>query len=254
MLRGYAARFDKPRWGDKRPSYYRDVALVRRLLPDAQFVHVVRDPRACLASLQRAPWYQRSSEEALSTWCMAVDLGQRWARRLGPQTWHEVQYEHLLQEPEGELRRLCAFLGEEFDPAMTHPEALAPAVVPRRKTWHDRTRTPLDPSRATAYRDELAPDVLALVSTVARDRMERYGYPVDPGRAPACRPAAVRPRGRRPACPARPAAPGRPPHRPAGPVAGRGAAARADLGLSAAGLPRRGGVRVPGGRPGLQHR
>ena len=185
VLQGYAARSGKPRWGDKRPSYYRDVALVRRLLPDAQFVHVVRDPRACLASLQRAPWYRRSDEDALSTWCMAVDLGQRWARRLGPQTWHEVQYEHLLLQPEDELRRLCAFLGEAFDPAMTHPEALAPSVVPQRKTWHDRTRTPLDPSRATAYRDELAPDLLALVSTVARDRLERYGYPVDPGRAPA---------------------------------------------------------------------
>lgn len=53
VLQAYAARFGKPRWGDKRPGYYRDVAAVRRLLPTAQFVHVVRDARSCVASLKQ---------------------------------------------------------------------------------------------------------------------------------------------------------------------------------------------------------
>lgn len=31
---------------------------------------------------------------------------------------HTLRYEDLVADPEGELRRLCAFLGLEFEPAM----------------------------------------------------------------------------------------------------------------------------------------
>ena len=178
VLQGYSARFGKPRWGDKRPSYYRDVEVVLRLFPDAQFVHVVRDARACIASLERLPWYTKGPDAALSMWCTAIDRGERWKRRLGPERWHELQYEHLLAEPERELRRLCAFLGEEFDPAMLEPAATAAVAVPARKTWHRRTRGPLDLARIAAYREELPPAQLALVERVAGRRLRRYGYPV----------------------------------------------------------------------------
>ncbi|WP_449066856.1 sulfotransferase, partial [Planomonospora algeriensis] len=49
VLRAYAARFGKPRWGDKRPSYFKSVDVLLRLFPDAQFVHLIRDGRDCVA-------------------------------------------------------------------------------------------------------------------------------------------------------------------------------------------------------------
>ena len=176
VLRGYAERFGKPRWGDKRPGYYRDVAVVRRLLPDAQLVHVVRDPRACVASLEQVPWWGRGPVVSLATWMEAQAAGDRWRRRLGPDTWHEVHYEDLVRDPEPVLRRLCAFLGEDYDPAMTSPSATAPVAVPQRKTWHRQTSGDITTGRVAAYRGVLSAEELALVERVAGRRMEALGH------------------------------------------------------------------------------
>jgi len=179
VLRAYAAKFDKPRWGDKRPSYYRNVAVVLRLFPDAQFVHLVRDGRDCVSSLKRMPWFKRTPEDAISAWCLAIDQGARWQRRLGPANWHELQYEHLVADPETELRRLCTFLGEDFDPAMVQRDEVPRVAVPKRKTWHTRTRRPMDAVAVSGYREGLTPTELALMERVAGERLERFGYPLD---------------------------------------------------------------------------
>jgi len=181
LLQGYAERFDKPRWGDKRPAYYRDVAAVLRLFPDAQFVHLVRDGRDCVASLQRMRWWKQGPLAAMATWVEAVDYGEHWRRTLGPGTWHEMRYETLVAEPERELRGLCAFLGEEYDDAMTAPDTVASVAVPSRKTWHTRTGGAMDSTRVSAYRTGLTAEELALLERVAGARLERRGYRLDGG-------------------------------------------------------------------------
>ena len=45
VFQRYAARFGKPRWGDKRPAYLHNVDILLRLFPDAQFINIVRDGR-----------------------------------------------------------------------------------------------------------------------------------------------------------------------------------------------------------------
>jgi len=48
----YASSRGKPRWGDKTPMYMRNLGLLDRLFPDAQYVHLIRDGRdAALAFL-----------------------------------------------------------------------------------------------------------------------------------------------------------------------------------------------------------
>jgi hypothetical protein len=178
VLQAYAERFGKARWGDKRPGYYQDVRVLLRLFPDAQFVHVVRDGRDCVASLKRMPWWRAGSTHAFATWVEALEQGRHWSGELGPARWHTVQYEHLLAEPEAELRRLCGFLGETYHPAMLRTGEVAEVAVPQRKTWHARTAQPMDSTRIAAYRSGLDHDELALIEWVAGPWLERYGYPL----------------------------------------------------------------------------
>ena len=175
-LKAYADSRGKVRWGDKRPAYALHVEEILRLFPDAQFVHLVRDGRDCVASLLGMPWWHRGFHEAVATWAQAADVTRRHARRLGPGAWHEVRYEDLITDPEHQLRMICAYLGEEYDPRTTEPHRLARAAVPARKTWHRRTHGALDASRAGSWQRRLTPDQIRLAEAASGDRLARYGY------------------------------------------------------------------------------
>jgi hypothetical protein len=170
-LRAYARRLGKPRWGDKRPGYVQHIDALLRMFPDAQIVHLVRDGRDCVASLKRTPWWHMGVYHAIATWTQALDAGSAAAQSLPPDAYLEIQYERLITDREGELRRLCAFLEEEYAPPMAR-------VMPWRR-W--QAEEPPGTGRRSLERWEAE-----LCESVMTDRLLAYGY--EP--APAGRPAA----------------------------------------------------------------
>ncbi|WP_242608582.1 sulfotransferase family protein [Actinomadura formosensis] len=176
VFRAYARLHGKPRWGDKRPSYARHAGSLLRMFPDAQFVHLVRDGRDCVSSLLEMPWYKGDVHHAIAVWRETIDQGRRLARRLGPDGYHELRYERLVADPGGELTRLCGFLGEDFDPAMTRPEGLAQRAVSSRKEWHGRTRGAVTTSRVGSWAERLEPWEISLAEAAFGERLAEYGY------------------------------------------------------------------------------
>ena len=171
----YAEQHDKVRWGDKRPLYYQEVDVLLRLFPDAQVVHIVRDPRAVVASLDTMPWWPFDTVGSAASWSQAEHCAQRDSRRLPADVFTTVRYESLVARPEQELRRLCAFLGEEFDPAMLAPSEVR-HVVPEGKAWHGNLAASVGTSRVEAWREGLAPGDLGLVETVLHRGMRRWDH------------------------------------------------------------------------------
>lgn len=172
----YARRFGKPRWGDKRPAYIKYVDVLRRMWPNAQFVHLIRDGRDCAASLKEVSWYKLDVYHALATWWEAIDDGRRLAAELGPDGYYELRYERLVSEPETQLRGLCAFLGEDFDPAMTRPQRIAELTLPAKKRWHARTREDVGTGRVGSWARRLEPWEAGLAEAVLGSRLRRHGY------------------------------------------------------------------------------
>ena len=41
----YTEEQGKPRWGEKTPTYVQKMRLIQRAIPEARFVHVIRDGR-----------------------------------------------------------------------------------------------------------------------------------------------------------------------------------------------------------------
>lgn len=178
VWREFAHGRGKARWGEKRPAYWQDLGAIRRMFPDAQIIHLVRDGRACVASLTRVDWWPHGIRGAVSTWVLANRVLDRLARTVASDSYHYLRYEDLLADPRGELTALCNFLDEPFDEAMLDYATAAGEIVPRRKTWHDLTRGALDASRVDAWRTSLRPDEIGLIEIVGRNTMRRHGYPV----------------------------------------------------------------------------
>jgi hypothetical protein len=152
IWREFARSRDKVRWGEKRPAYWHDMDVILRLFPDAQVIHLVRDGRACVASLKKLDWWDQPLVGSVATWVLADLELRRVAARLPADSYHRLRYEDLLSDPRGELSRLCDFLGEPFDEAMLDHARAAGDIVPARKKWHDRTRGALDTERIEAWR------------------------------------------------------------------------------------------------------
>lgn len=176
LWREFARSRGKARWGEKRPAYWHEMDVVLRLFPDAQVIHLVRDARACVASLKQVDWWRSGTVHSIGTWMLADAELRRVGRRLGPDSYHRLRYEDLLREPAGRLAKICTFLDEPFDEAMLDYVAAAADIVPGRKTWHDRTRSGLDPARIEAWRTVLDPAEVGLLEFVAGRALRAHGY------------------------------------------------------------------------------
>ncbi|MEQ7010818.1 sulfotransferase [Actinopolymorpha sp. B17G11] len=177
VLRAYSDRFGKLRWGDKRPYYRTAIWLIRRMFPNAQFVHIIRDGRDCVASMKSVPpWDELGFSARVRAWTEAIDRGNRARDDLPADTYHEIQYEMLVADPEKHLSTLSEFLGEPYDEAMLSPERLADTFVPEHQTWHVRTRQEVSTRSVGSFRDRLEPWQLRVCEAVMGERLREYGY------------------------------------------------------------------------------
>lgn len=187
-FRAYAQKFDKERWGDKRPAYYGFMDELDHMFPDAQFIHVVRDGRAAVASFKAKMAVPRSDDgiRGIATWIRAVDAARASGAKLGPQRYFEVRYEDFIADAEREMRAVCAFLGEEFHPEMCQPELIATEVTPKSWSHQEQILQGIHAKSVEAWRDELEPWEIATMERVAGGRLKSFGYELSGigGRAP----------------------------------------------------------------------
>lgn len=131
----YAARFGKPGWGDKFPGNTLLIRGIAGLLPEARFIHIIRDGRDVAASL-REMWFRPgdSFESCIAYWAKFVRAARREAADGIP--YLEVRYEALVQDPQAELRRICAFLEIPYDPSMLTYHQTAPRRLSEMGSWN----------------------------------------------------------------------------------------------------------------------
>jgi len=92
-----------------------------------------------------------------------------------------VRYDDLLENPEGELRRICAFLGEPYEELMLtfYRQQVAYPTDARNLA---QLRRPVRGENREKWRTRLSPREQRIFEALAGDWLERYGYPrVMPG-------------------------------------------------------------------------
>lgn len=169
-----AAREGKRRWGDKTPGYVNHLDAILEMFPAAQVICMVRDGRDVCLSLVRQPWGPANAYGAALTWREAITSGRRAATRLAAETFLEVRYERLTTTLEPELRRICDFLGEEFEDSMLSPHRAATRPHPnaRPREFDDD----VIPGNFGKWRTAMSEDDVNVFETVAGDELVQCGY------------------------------------------------------------------------------
>ena len=173
----WAARHGKPRLGEKTPLHCRRIYRIRVVFPDAKFIHLYRDPRDVVASMLKMEWARGSTRDFARDWRTILAEHRRYERELPPSVYTGVRYETLLDHPEEELRRLCAFLGETFEPAMLDFQKQAEANFAKGlPPWQQQTKKPLNKEAVGRFLEQLTHRQIAQIERLCGPLMTRLGY------------------------------------------------------------------------------
>lgn len=190
----YAEAQGKPRWGDKTPPYVARMPRIEKVVPEARFVHLIRDGRAVALSLRDAHFGPDTLAGAAEMWARRVTRARRMAGRVGH--YLEVRYEDLVVDAEPVLREICDFTDLPWDDAMLryhegasermaeHAHDLERAdgttvSVEMRAGLHTEVTQAPQAERAERWRDALTPEEVAVIEAEAGDVLRELGYSGD---------------------------------------------------------------------------
>jgi hypothetical protein len=182
----YAEAHGKQRWGDKRPAYAGWIPMLFALFPDAQFINLVRDPRAAVASQIPLGWGHEEAALASAAvrWEYSARRVDAFSARLRPDQLLDLRYEDMVRDPEATLDQVCAFAG------LRAGDAIATMIGAERRGkfrpgWHEKLAQPISTDSVERWREKLDPHEVALVEHVAEPFLDRFGYrTASPGAPP----------------------------------------------------------------------
>jgi hypothetical protein len=193
----YMEQQGKPRWGEKTPTYVQKMKLIQRAIPEARFVHVIRDGRDVALSV-----LDRTVRDLT-----AGDIAKRWQKKItkaredSPNLDHytEIRYEDLILDTEPVLRKVAEFCELPWDDAMLsyHERSeerlkeMARALpgdgraqelsVERRMATHAMTTKPPSADRVARWRTQMSAEQRTEFEAVAGGLLAELGYPVGDG-------------------------------------------------------------------------
>lgn len=178
LLDAFRRTEGKPRVLEKSPLHLRHLHELARWYPDAKFIWILRDPRACVASLIKVPF---ATDDP-------IVLARQWARNVGfglsadlpSEMLTTVRFEDLVAEAETRrtIERLCAFVDVPLCDRLFDHQAKV-RTVKASETWKANVARPMMSDRANAWRNELSPEVQTRILAITKSKLVRLGYSAD---------------------------------------------------------------------------
>jgi hypothetical protein len=188
----YANRFGKSRWGDKTPLYVVRIKDIQTALPEAHFIHIIRDGRDTALSMKRMWWGAGDDmEKQASNWIWQIREGRQQAQFC--QHYLEVRYEELITNTTKVLQDICAFINLPYHSQMEDYYKSAESrlnefnaiyrsdgTLLRTKeeylSIHSLTSRPPDQSRIGRWKREMSNEDRAKYEAIAGAMLRDLGY------------------------------------------------------------------------------
>lgn len=165
------------RWVDHTPMNIEAFQSLLTLYPDAQLIHIVRDPRAVAASVFGLPWGPNDALAFGSWWPHYVNAGLSLQNAL-PDRVLLIRYEDLLKDPQSTLKKICQFLALQFSLALISGQRYR---SPQHSlSQHALVGKPPAAERAHAWQQELSARDQAHIESVCGPLMQKLGYATTP--------------------------------------------------------------------------
>ena len=121
VMEAIARKQGVDRWAECTPLHLLYLPLIKKLVPDALVIHIIRDGRDVTASLHRIGWirplpWDRSRALLVPAifWRWMLNKGRRSGQDMGGD-YLEVHYEEVVQNPRAALARIGKFIEQDLD-------------------------------------------------------------------------------------------------------------------------------------------
>ena len=163
---------------DQTPENMDLADTILRLVPDAYFVHVVRDPRAVFCSLRSAnsSWagkFPAGPAAAGRLW--TTYMAKADALRASTDRYLEVRYEDLLQRGPQELARIFEWLELPADAALCH-QAVQNCSIDKLRKAAVAPPSFFRKGEAAGWREEASHGQIRCIEYLAGKQMQEMGY------------------------------------------------------------------------------
>ena len=197
FMEAQMAAAGKARWGNQVPRDIFNTGDIVDFYPDARVIVCIRDPRDFLASYgamksvvkpHHVGRHQRLFHPVVTSllWLSTVRRVPAVERQVRPGNLLVLRYEDLVGDPPAAARRICALIGEDFDPAML--------AVRQNNSSDGATREAGGGIYATSvgrWRQTLPPEQAWLAQRITGQWLPAFGYRAEPVSANPLRVAAL---------------------------------------------------------------
>lgn len=180
MMGEIARKQGVSRWADCTPEHLLYMEEIKREIPDALFLHIIRDGRDVALSYLKQRWAYPlpwDHGEQLSVaglyWSWIVNRGRECGRRLGA-SYQEVRFEELVTHPKETLARLGKLIDHDLDYDAIQRVGIGSVSEPN--TSFGSEHGAFDP--VGRWHTKMSAQELAKCEQLIGDRLQELGYPL----------------------------------------------------------------------------
>ena len=169
------------RWAVYDPDNVLHVPRIKADIPEALFVHIVRDGRDIALSLKKMggftpfPWQRsaRGLRETALYWEWMVRKGRHYGKQI-PADYFEVRYEDLVGDP----RRTLAALGQFLDHDLDYDRIQSAGLGRLRESNSSFRQDEEQIQPVNRWKEKLSRKEIAAIEAVVGECLEESGYPL----------------------------------------------------------------------------
>ncbi len=180
VMEEVARRQGVDRWVDSTPTNVPHMLRIKRDFPNAKFIHIIRDPRDVVLSLEKRgwtrplPWDKKNSLLAAGVyWEWIVRKCREYGAHMRGD-YFEAHYEDLVQKPADVLQRMGAFLSCNLDYERIQANRIGSVKNPLTSFKEDLSEGKFNP--VGRWKEKFPPEQLERFEALIGDSMREFGY------------------------------------------------------------------------------
>ena len=164
---------------DKHPGYCDHLGMIQRYLPEARFIHIIRDGREVAVSMRSAKsrigFGARDVESAAREWHRTVDRSKKFGTTVGDR-YLEIRYEELQHDTPAILAKVLAHSGLVPDPDHVQRVAHDFHISRKQVSRGDASLNAIRNEPGAIWRDRLSAKQRYQFDRVAGELLQSLGY------------------------------------------------------------------------------